>query len=73
MGREVFLMDFANLISTMGFPIACTVAMFYLLEKERDAHREETRQMTEAISNNTKIMERVLEILRRMEGANYED
>jgi hypothetical protein len=65
-------MDFANLISTMGFPIACTVAMFYLLEKERDAHREETRQMTEAISNNTKIMERVLEILRRMEGANYD-
>lgn len=65
-------MDFANLISTMGFPIACTVAMFYLLEKERDAHREETKQMTEAITNNTKIMERVLEILRRMEGANYD-
>jgi hypothetical protein len=56
----------------MGFPIACTVAMFYLLEKERDAHREETKQMTEAITNNTKIMERVLEILRRMEGANYD-
>lgn len=66
-------MDFANLISTMGFPIACTVAMWYLLEKERDAHKEETRQMTEAIANNTKIMERVLETLRRMEGANYED
>ena len=67
------MMDFANLISTMGFPIACTCAMFYLLEKERDAHREETKQMTEAITNNTNIMERVLEILRRMEGANYED
>lgn len=66
-------MDFANLISTMGFPIACTIAMWYLLEKERDAHMEETKQMTEAIANNTRIMERVLEILRRLEGANYDD
>lgn len=66
-------MDFANLISTMGFPIACTIAMWYLLEKERDAHKEETKQMTEAIANNTRIMERVLEILRRLEGANYDD
>lgn len=66
-------MDFANLISTMGFPIACTVAMWYLLEKERDAHKEETKQLTEAIANNTRIMERVLDVLRRLEGANYED
>lgn len=66
-------MDFANLISTMGFPIACTIAMWYLLEKERDAHKEETKQLTEAITNNTRIMERVLEILRRLEGANYDD
>ena len=66
-------MDFANLISTMGFPIACTIAMWYLLEKERDAHKEETKQLTEAITNNTRIMERVLEILRRLEGANYDE
>lgn len=66
-------MDFANLISTMGFPIACTIAMWYLLEKEREAHKDETKQLTEAITNNTKIMERVLEILRRLEGANYDE
>jgi len=66
-------MDFANLISTMGFPIACTVAMWYLLEKERDAHKEETKQLTEAISNNTRIMERVLDVLHRLEGANYDE
>ena len=66
-------MDFANLISTMGFPIACTVAMWYLLEKERDAHKEETKQLTEAIANNTRIMERVLDVLRRLEGANYDE
>lgn len=66
-------MDFANLISTMGFPIACTVAMWYLLEKERDAHKEETKQLTEAIANNTRIMERVLDVLRRLEGASYDE
>lgn len=66
-------MDFANLISTMGFPIASTIAMWYLLEKEREAHKDETKQLTEAITNNTKIMERVLEILRRLEGANYDE
>lgn len=66
-------MDFANLISTMGFPIACTIAMWYLLEKEREAHKEETKQLTDAITNNTRIMERVLDVLRRLEGANYDD
>lgn len=55
-----------NLISTVGFPIACTIAMWYLLEKERESHKEESKQLTDAISNNTRIMERILDALHNL-------
>lgn len=42
-----------SIISNVGFPIACVVAMFWQLNKERDAHKEEMSQMTDALNNNT--------------------
>lgn len=52
-----------TLISNMGFPIACVVAMFYMWNKEREEHKDETQKLTEAINNNTKMMEKVLDKL----------
>lgn len=54
---------FVQFISQIGFPIACTIAMFYLLEKEREEHKSESEKWTEAINNNTKMMEKVLDRL----------
>lgn len=54
---------FATLISNIGFPIACVIAMFYLLEQERKAHKEESDKWTEAVNNNTAVMQRVLDRL----------
>ena len=45
--------EVVNLISNLGFPIACVVALFWLLNKQRDEHKDECAKFTEAINNNT--------------------
>ena len=54
-----------QLVSNLGFPIACVVAMFWMWNKERDAHKEESDKWIEAINNNTRVMEKVLTKLDR--------
>lgn len=50
----------SNLVSNLGFPIACVVAMFWMWNKERESHKEESDKWIEAINNNTRVMEKVL-------------
>lgn len=50
----------SNLISNLGFPIACVVAMFWMWNKERESHKQESDKWIEAINNNTRVMEKVL-------------
>lgn len=45
-----------TLISTVGFPIACCFIMFYVIYKMNEQHREEMKQMTDAINNNTQAL-----------------
>lgn len=52
-----------NLVSNVGFPIACVVAMFYMQNKEREAHRAESAAWVEALNRNTDVMQKVLEKL----------
>ena len=40
-----------TLIQTVGFPIACAVAMFIMLNNEQKAHKEESKQITETITD----------------------
>lgn len=47
----------AQIISTLGFPIAVCVYMFYSQEKERETHKEETAKLTEALNNNTVVIQ----------------
>lgn len=49
-----------TIISNVGFPIACVIAMFYMWNKEREAHKEEADRLAEAINNNTVVMQQVL-------------
>lgn len=63
MGVEVF----TGLISNLGFPIACVIAMFYMWNKEREEHKKENEKFVEAINNNTKAMENITERLERLE------
>jgi hypothetical protein len=47
----------AQLVSTLGFPIAVCVYMFWSQEKERETHKEETAKLTEALNNNTLVIQ----------------
>lgn len=40
-----------TLIQTVGFPIACAVAMFLMLNNEQKAHKEETQQLSATITD----------------------
>ena len=60
-------MDIASisqLISTVGFPIACVCAMFYMWDKEREAHKVEMDKVTEAVNNNTLALTKLEEHLK---------
>ena len=43
------MQDVVTIIQTVGFPIACAVAMFLMLQNEQKAHKEESAKLTETI------------------------
>lgn len=42
-----------QIIQTLGFPIACVIALFWQNNKLQEQHKEESHKMTEALNNNT--------------------
>lgn len=50
-------------ISTLGFPIVMCGAMFWYMLKEKDAHKEEMNSVTEALNNNTLILQKLCDRL----------
>ena len=40
-----------TMIQTVGFPIACAVAMFLMLNNEQKNHKEESKQLSETITD----------------------
>lgn len=50
-------------ISTLGFPIVMCGAMFCYMIKEKDAHKEEMDSVTEALNNNTIILQKLCDKL----------
>lgn len=53
--------EIVSIISNLGFPIACACVMFWQMEKERESHKAESEKWVEALNNNTRVMEKVLE------------
>ena len=50
-------------INTVGFPIACVAAMFWMLDRERKDHKEESDKLVEALNNNTIVLEQIKAVL----------
>lgn len=40
-------------IASYGFPIVACCALFWYMNKDRAAHQEEVRQLTDALNSNT--------------------
>ena len=56
-------MDIADVLTIIGnyaFPIACCIYMFKALDKERSDHKDEVKQMTAAVNNNTTVLKQIL-------------
>ena len=50
-----------QIISTLGFPIACCVAMFWQNNKLNESHKEEVSKLNEAINNNTIALNHIID------------
>lgn len=77
------MQDFITIIQSVGFPIACAVAMFVLLNNEQKNHKTEEeelnkaltemkmsfadalnnqqKEITQAINNNTIVMQKLVD------------
>ena len=84
------MQDFITIIQSVGFPIACAVAMFVLLNNEQKNHKAEEeelnkaltemkmsfadalnnqqKEITQAINNNTIVMQKLVDKLVGEEG-----
>lgn len=51
------------LFSNLAVPVACLVATFWLWNKEREDHKAEQKELTEAITNNTLVMQKLVDKL----------
>lgn len=56
-----------QLISSLGFPIACCIAMFWQNNRLNERHKEETTKLNEAINNNTIALNHLID---RLGGSN---
>lgn len=62
--------EIVTIISNVGFPIACAIAMFLQMEKEREAHKEESEKWVEAINKNTSVIATLTEVIKNGNGDN---
>lgn len=64
--------EIASFISQLGVPVALLIAMFWLLDKERSDHKEEMKNLTTAINNNTIALTKLIERMDVNEQSNLD-
>ena len=52
-----------NLITTVGFPVVVCIATMYYIKYLNDQHKQEIDKLSEALQNNTLVMQRLLDKL----------
>ena len=58
------LTQIASIISQLGFPIAVCIMCFWYIKKLNEDHKEEVKQLSEAIQNNTLVMQQIVDHLK---------
>lgn len=61
------MMDITQIVSTVGFPIAAYVAMFWYMIKQSESHKEEMDTVKEALNANTAALIELKSYLERMD------
>lgn len=57
------MQEIVQAISTVGFPIVCTLMMGYLLISENQNHQAEIKEIRESINANTLVMTELKQFL----------
>ena len=55
------LQAISNIITTVGFPIAMCMMLYYQLLKSNEQHTQEMDKITEALNNNTNALNLLIE------------
>ena len=67
--------DIVNAISTVGFPIVCTIVLAYVLYKENEKNDSRMIEFVKAIDNNTDVINQLILYIKnyvREKGGNNE-
>lgn len=48
--------DIASVVSTLGFPVAMSVALFWYMTKQMETHKAETLELRDVIAQNNEIL-----------------
>lgn len=57
------LSTIAQLIGSLGFPIIACIMLYLRMEKQDENHRAEVSELTKAITNNTLVMQKLVDSL----------
>ena len=49
----------AQVVSSLGFPIAVCLICFWYINKLEESHKNEVQKLTEALNNNTLMMQKL--------------
>lgn len=52
-------------ISTVGFPVVVSCALFWKMNKQDDDHKQEMAKVTEAVNNNTIALTKLIDKLEQ--------
>lgn len=55
------IQDITAIITNIGFPIAVCLICFWYINKQTEAHKQETQALTEAVNNNNSLLQRLLD------------
>lgn len=58
----------SQIISTIGFPCAMCLLMYYQMNKQTEAHAEEISKLTSVISDNTVAVKELVALLSKNNG-----
>ena len=61
------LSQLTPIISSLGFPIAACIALFYYLNKERENHTEEIDTLKNCINENNTVLSALKTLLESIE------
>ena len=73
--EEVFNMDIsaiAQLISTIGFPIAMCIYLLVYIKSFDEKYCEKLDNMAKAIENNTLVITKLMSMIDRLEDVTHE-